>query len=237
MANKPLRWLLGHEGQSAARIKPANNVLVIGLGRFGASLAETLVDIDLEVMAIDVDPELVQTWMPRLSHVREADATNPEVLKQLGASDFDVAVVAIGTDMEASILTTAALSDIGVPVIWAKALSDEHGRILERVGAHHVVYPEKQMGSRVAHAVSGQMVDYFELDAGFVIAEVRPPAGLIGMTLAESSLRQTHNVTVVALKPSGENFSFADGESIIGAEDLVVVAGSVKAVERFAALA
>ncbi|MEZ5228165.1 MAG: TrkA family potassium uptake protein [Acidimicrobiales bacterium] len=164
--SRNLRQILtGQESEPQTLL--ASSVLVIGLGRFGSSLAETLVELGTEVMAIDLDATLVQEWSTRLTHVREADATNPKVLRQLGATEFDVAVVAIGTGIEASILTTAALADVGVKNIWAKAIRDDHGSILERVGANHVIYPEKQMGIRVAHAVSGQVIDYFQLDEGF----------------------------------------------------------------------
>jgi trk system potassium uptake protein TrkA len=209
---------------------------VIGLGRFGSSLAETLVELGTEVMAVDMDGQLVQEWAPRLTHVREADATNPNVLRQLGAAEFDVAVVAIGTSIEASILTTAALAEVGVQNIWAKAIRDDHGRILERVGAHHVVYPEKQMGARVAHAVSGQVIDYFQLDEGFVLAEVRPPGELIGKSLRDAHIREKYGVTIVCVKPEGSGFTYATPETAINEGDILVIAGDVEQTENFAAL-
>ncbi len=234
MPTNPLRWLFSlaepHAGGAA------KNVLVVGLGRFGSALAETLVELGLDVMAIDKDPELVQRWAPHLTDVREADASNAEALRQISAGDFDAAVVAIGTDLEASILATAALADVGISQIWAKALSDEHGRILDRVGANHVVYPEKQMGVRVAHSVSGQMVDYFQLDDNFVIAEVLPHASLIGLSLGEAELRRRHNVNVVSVKRRGGEFQFANAETRIEKGDLLVVAGSVADAQRFANL-
>lgn len=214
----------------------AESVLVVGLGRFGSSLAETLMSLGTEVMAIDRDPLLVQEWAPKLTHVREADGTNPAVLRQLGADQFDVAVVAIGTNIEASVLTTAALSDVGIPLIWAKAVREEHGRILERVGANHVVYPEKQMGQRVAHAVSGQVIDYFQLDEGFVLAEVRPPQELIGKTLRDAHIRERYGVTVVCIKPEGAGFTYAEADTVIQAGDILVTAGNVEQSDRFATL-
>lgn len=214
----------------------ARSVLVIGLGRFGSALAETLVELGTEVMAIDLDPALVQEFSSRLTHVREADATNPKVLRQLGADEFDVAVVAIGTGIEASILTTAALADAGVENIWAKAIRDDHGRILERVGASHVIYPEKQMGIRVAHAVSGQVIDYFQLDEGFVLAEVRPPSSLVGKSLRDAHIREQYGVTIVCVKPAGSGFTYATPETVIEAGDILVIAGEVAETEIFASL-
>ncbi|MEZ5375631.1 MAG: TrkA family potassium uptake protein [Acidimicrobiales bacterium] len=233
--SRNLRQILtGQESEPQTLL--ASSVLVIGLGRFGSSLAETLVELGTEVMAIDLDATLVQEWSTRLTHVREADATNPKVLRQLGATEFDVAVVAIGTGIEASILTTAALADVGVKNIWAKAIRDDHGSILERVGANHVIYPEKQMGIRVAHAVSGQVIDYFQLDEGFVLAEVRPPAELIGLSLRDAHIREKYGVTIVCVKPEGMGFTYATPETEIQAGDILVIAGEVAETEKFAAL-
>ncbi len=221
--------LTGTESRDAAK-----SVLVIGLGRFGTALAVTLVDLGVEVMAIDTDQALVDEWADRISHVRVADATSAHVLDQLGVDSFDAVVVAIGTDVEASVLTTAALVDVGVPNIWAKAITSQHGRILERVGAHHVVFPEQEMGERVAHIVTGQVDDYFQLDAGFVLAEMKAPADLIGRRLADTDLRSRHEVTVVCIKPDGGSYTYATAESVVRAGDHLVIAGSVTAAASFA---
>jgi trk system potassium uptake protein TrkA len=215
----------------------ASSVLVIGLGRFGTSLASTLADMHIEVMAIDSDQQLVNQWADKLTHVRVADGTSAAALAQLGASGFDAAVVAIGTDIEASILSTSALSDLGVSNIWAKAITNEHGRILERVGAHHVVFPEAQMGQRVARVVTGQVLDYFLLDDGFVLAELNAPAALLGKTLAETDIRRRFSVTVVCYKPAGGAFTYATAETVLGPGDLVLVAGTVADTERFSRFA
>ena len=119
----------------------ADSVVVIGLGRFGSAVAESLSHLGHDVLAIDEDAALVQSWGERLAHVVQADTCNAETLRQLGVADFQHAVVGIGTDIEASVLTTLALSELGVPDIWAKAINRNHGRILERTGAHYVVFP------------------------------------------------------------------------------------------------
>lgn len=229
--NKFLSLFLGEDEEIPLQ---AESVLIVGLGRFGSSLAETLVGLGTEVLAIDTDPKLVQEWSPRLNDVREADATNAEAMHQLGAANFDVAVVAIGTEVEASILATAVLSDIGIPNIWAKAVRDDHGRILERVGAHHVVFPEKQMGARVAHAVSGRVVDYFQLDEGFVLAEIRAKMPLAGATLGELRIRSQFGVTVVCIKRPGGRFTYATADTTINEDDLLVIAGTSADAEKFA---
>ena len=140
----------------SAKSRSTGSVLVVGLGRFGAAVAQTLVQDGVEVLVIDEDPRLVDKWADELIHVVQADSTDEDALRQLGVDQFAHAVVAIGTDLEASVLTVLALSEAGVPDIWAKAISAKHGHILERVGAHHVVYPETSMGERVAGLLGGQ---------------------------------------------------------------------------------
>lgn len=209
-------------------------VLVVGLGRFGSALAKELIDLGHEVLGIDGDPKIVQRNSDVLTHVVQADSTDPEVLRQLGAGDFDTAVVGIGTDLEASILTTAALADAGVKHIWAKAITTPHARILERVGADHVVFPEGDMGRRVAHLVTGRMLDWFQLDEHFAMVETEVPADLVGRSLGEIGMRNAFNVTVVAVKPRGGAFTYATADTVMEQGAVVVVAGETKAVERFA---
>jgi trk system potassium uptake protein len=219
------------------RPRPGAEVLVIGLGRFGMALADALVDLGHEVMGIDADAAIVQDASDHLTHAVQADATNKRALEQLGARDFPIAVVGIGGDIEASILTTAALEDLGIGLIWAKAITEAHGRILERVGAHHVVFPEHDMGQRVAHLVTGRMMDYIELDAGFALVETRPPADVCGKTLGEAGIRQRYGVTVVCIKPEGEPFTYATPDTVIREGDVLLVAGENRQAERFANLA
>ncbi len=209
--------------------------LIIGLGRFGGALAETLVGLGHEVLAVDQDARLVQRYAAICTHVVEADSTSEEALRQLGATDFEQAVVAIGSNMEASILTTSILSDFGIATIWAKAITRSHGRILERVGATRVVHPEHDMGERVAHIVSGQMINYIEFEDGFALAETTPPKEYIGKTLEEAQIRKRHGVTVVCVKRRGEDFTYATPETQIGSDDLLIIAGKTRFTEKFAA--
>ena len=211
-------------------------MLVVGLGRFGSALARTLMDLGHEVLGVDADPANVQRNAELLTHVVEADATDEEAMRQLGAGEFGRAVVGIGTDLEASILTTAVLDGLGVPDIWAKAVTVPHGRILERVGAHHVVFPEHDMGRRVAHLVTGRMIEFVQLDEGFALVELRPPSQLVGRSLAEAQVRSRHGVTVVCVKPEGGSFTYATPETVPGPNDVLVVAGETSRVERFAEL-
>ncbi len=214
-----------------------NGILVLGLGRFGGAIAETLVELGHEVLAVDIDQKIVQSYAGRLTHVVEADTTDEEALRQIGADEFDCAVVAIGTDIEASILTTAVLVDLGVETIWAKAITAAHGRILERVGATRVVLPEHEMGERVAHLVVGRALNYIEFEDGFALVETKPPREYVGKTLGEAGIRKAHGVTVVCIKRRDEDFTYATADTVIGADDLLIVAGKTELAERFAARA
>jgi trk system potassium uptake protein len=219
-----------------ARTTAENGVLVVGLGRFGTSLAETLMDLGHDVLGVDTDPGNVQRTTDLLTHVVEADATDEEAMRQLGAGEFGRAVIGIGTDLEASILATSVLAGLEVPDIWAKAITMAHGRILERVGAHHVVYPEHDMGRRVAHLVTGRMLEFVQLDEGFALVKLKPPKQVVGRSLADSQVRSRHGVTVVCIKPAGGSFTYATPETVPGPDDLLVVAGETGKVEGFSQL-
>lgn len=210
-------------------------IVVIGLGRFGSSVARALVEMGHEVLGVDASDDLVQDHIEQLTHVVVADTTNVKVLAQLGIGDFSHAVVGIG-DVEASILTASELVTLGLPNIWAKATTAAHGRILERVGAHHVVYPEGDMGVRVAHLVTGRMLDYIELDDDFALVETTAPSEVIGKSLAEAGLRDRYGVTVVCIKPEGQPFTYATPETVIGVDDVLLVAGETASAEGFADL-
>jgi len=207
-------------------------VLVIGLGRFGSSLADTLDTMDVEVLAVERDPDLVERWSKRLPVV-EADATDPRALEQLGARDFSAAVVGVGTALEASVLITGNLVDVAIPEIWAKATSTEHARILTRIGAHHVVLPESDAGARVAHSVGGKMLDYIEVEDGFTIVKMRPPKETHNFTLEKLDLHGRYGIQVIGVKSPGHDFEYANKETVIRPDDLLVVAGDGELLERF----
>ncbi|HYO31469.1 MAG TPA: TrkA family potassium uptake protein [Nocardioidaceae bacterium] len=209
---------------------------VIGLGRFGTAVAEALIRLGHEVLAVDENGVLVERWADELTHVVQADSTDEQALQQLGIGDFDRAVVAIGTDIEASVLTVLALAEAGVTDIWAKAITRKHGQILERVGAHHVVYPEFSMGERVAHMLTGSMIDFMEFDDGFSIARTLAPRMTWDKTLAQSSPRTHYSVTVVGVKRQGEDFTYARPETMVHRHDQLIVSGPTQKVERFCSL-
>ena len=216
--------------------KGTREFVVIGLGRFGGGLAATLVGMGHEVLGVDADARIVQELSGVLTHVVEADSTSEEALRQLGIPEFSTAVVAIGTDLEASILTTGVLVDLGVKKIVAKAVTEPHGRILTRIGAHKVVFPERDMGIRVGHSLAGSILDYFELDPGFALVESTAPRELVGKTLADAEVRKRYGVTVVCIKPAGGSFTYATPETVVQEGDVLVVAGEKRPAEGFGEL-
>ncbi|MDQ3887010.1 MAG: TrkA family potassium uptake protein [Actinomycetota bacterium] len=217
-----------------ARSAKSFRVVVLGLGRFGESVARELVLRGSEVLGIDSNRTLVQKYSDDLTHVAEADTTDADALQQLDVPSFERAVVGIGTDLEASILTTAVLVDFEIQHIWAKAISRQHGRILERIGAHHVVLPEHDMGERIAHLVTGRMLDYIEFEDDFAMAKTMAPEDSVGMPLSHNALYARHGITVVGIKRPGEDFTPATDDTVLHRGDILIISGRVEEVESFA---
>jgi trk system potassium uptake protein TrkA len=223
-------------GPTRRRSFHAANVAVIGLGRFGSSLALELVKGGHQVLGIDNDDKIVQSLAGELTHVVTANTTDEDTLKELGLADLDCAVVAIGADLEASILTTSLLLQIGVKQLWVKANSTAHGRILEQIGAHHVIFPEYEMGRRVAHMVTGESLDYVQIDEDFVMVKSVCPPSFDGKNLAELKIRSNYKVTVVAVNHGNGVYDPAFPETVLKAGDHLVVAGGKKALDEFVQL-
>jgi len=219
--------------------------LVVGAGTFGSSVALTLSQLGHEVLVLDKDEDKVRQISAKVSRALELDATDETALRSLGIEGTDVAVVSIGQEMEASILVTMTLKEMGVQQVVSKALTEAHGRVLRRVGADRVVFPERQMGIRIANALSSpSIVDLMELAPGYSLAEIQAPRSLCGKSIAESRIRSEHGVTVVAIRkrrpsldPSGESaldedLIMAPGpEVVIQESDRLVVLGKAKQVD------
>lgn len=212
-----------------------NGIAVIGLGRMGGSLARALVRRGIHVLAVDRDPSLVQSLAGDLPHVVTADATDVEVLRELELHRYQRVVVAIGENLEASVLATSLLAQMGVPEIWAKATTAQHGRVLSRMGAHHLVHPEQEAGERLSHLLADNIQDYIELDRGYAFIKTAVPERFAGKTLAEAGLRSRYGVTVVAIKKADADFSYATADTRAEATDTLIIAGPTNAVEAFAA--
>ncbi|MFY1687403.1 potassium channel family protein [Plantactinospora sp. WMMB782] len=209
---------------------------MLGLGRFGGSMALELIRQGWEVIGVDADPTVVQTYADQLTHAAVANTTDEVALRQLGVHEMAHAVVGIGTDLEVGILTTGLLADLGIPNIWAKAVNRQHARILERVGAHHVVLPEHEMGERVAHLVTGHILNFIEFEDDYAIVKTRAPEETFDKTLADAALRSKHGITVVSIKRPGEGFTYATADTVVYTGDILIVAGKTRHVEAFANL-
>lgn len=208
--------------------------VVIGLGRFGTSVAKTLSSAGHDVLAIDMRETAVQVVMNDVTHAVQTDAREEENLKALGVRNFDVAIVAIGDDLQASILITLMLKELGIKYVVAKAQNSLHGKVLEKVGADRVVYPEKEMGARLAHnLVSTNIMDCIELSPDYSIAEIKSPVKFVNKSLGELNLRAVYEISVIAIK-RGDTIIVAPGaDSRIEGNDILVVVSDVKALDRF----
>ncbi|WP_200206094.1 potassium channel family protein [Micromonospora coerulea] len=220
----------------SARKTNDSGIVVIGLGRFGCHLAGSLLQLDHQVLAVDRNPERVQRWSEQLDRVMQADSTEEGALRQLGVADFKRVVVAIGGSVEASVLTVLALTELGIPQIWARATSEKHAKILASVGAHHVIFPEAETGERVAHLIVSKMLDFIEFGDDFAIAKVRVPAAMVGRPLRELAPTERYGVMVVGAKLPGERFRYAGPDTVLERESVLIVEGSIGQVQRFAGL-
>jgi len=175
--------------------------LVVGLGRFGNSITRTLVANGHEVLAVDKDAELVQDIAPFATHALQADCTDEVVLKQLGASNFTHAIIAIGDDLQASILTTLLLKEMNIPIVITKARDEMHGNVLRKVGADKIIYPERDMAVRLANQLSSNsIIDYIELSDEYNIVEMLAPSAMIGLSLQKLNIRARFGCTILAIK-------------------------------------
>lgn len=212
-----------------------DDVLVIGLGRFGGAAALELQRLGHRVLGVESDGALAERYLGKLTRVVQADAADAKIIDTVKARSFSIAVVGIGSSVEASVLASANLVDAGIASIWAKAMSPEHARILERIGVHNVVRPEADSGRRVAHLVNGRLQDYIEFDDGFAIIRMQPPQETVGFTLEQSQLRSKYGVTVVGVKSPGQDFTYAVPETKVLQGDTLIVAGKVELIEKLAA--
>jgi trk system potassium uptake protein len=180
---------------------PKRQFAVIGLGRFGAAMATTLIGLGQDVLGIDTDEERVQELADRVPHLMVVNGSDPRALREAGVADVDVAVISIGANIEASLLIVMAVKEMGVKFIVAKATTDVHGRILERVGVDRVIYPEREAAVRMAHSlVVPNVIDYISLSKDFSIIEIPAPEMFVGQSLRAINLRAQHGLTLIAIK-------------------------------------
>lgn len=209
------------------------HIAVIGLGRFGLAVAETLIEHGHQVIGIDCNAERVRELADRLPHIVQADCTSRAAIDDLGLADVDHAVVAMGGDLEASVMTVMSLVEAGVTDIWAKAMTERHGAILTRLGAQHISYPEADQGRRVAHLIDGQLRDFLLLSDDFAVAAMQVPAAIVGKTLSELKLRADKGITIIGYKRRGEPFRYAEADTVLTDCEEIIISGHSTAVRRF----
>ncbi|NLI13633.1 potassium channel family protein [Pelotomaculum propionicicum] len=199
---------------------------VIGLGRFGTSLALTLTRMGYDVLAVDTNEEKVNNIMEKVTHAVQVDAMDEQALKALGIRNFDVVIVAIGQDIQTNILVTVMLKDLGVKTVVSKAVTELHGKVLERIGADKVVFPERDMGVRVAQAlVSKNIMDQINLSPDYSIIELMAPVEFVGKTLAEGNVRMKHGATVLAIRRGNDVIISPGAKHVVNDGDVLVVVG------------
>ncbi|WP_068773946.1 TrkA family potassium uptake protein [Paenibacillus sp. FJAT-26967] len=207
---------------------------VIGLGRFGSSLSKELTELGHEVLGIDRDEEKVDEMSDILTHSVVADATDEEVLRSLGVRNFDCAIVAIGDNIQASIMAAILLKELGVKTVVAKALTDQHGKVLEKIGVDRIIFPERDMGIRVAHQlVSPNLLDFIELSKNYTIAELVVSKRIAGLTLKELDPRARYGCSIVAINKSEDMIIAPTADDILQENDVMVVIGRKDQIDDF----
>ena len=209
------------------------NYVVIGLGRFGSAIARQLCSLGAEVLALDVRSELVQQVANEVTHAVVGDAQDKEVLRALGVRNFDCAIIAIGDDLAASVLTTMNLKELGVPYIVCKAHDETHRRVLEKLGVDRVVIPEQEYAQRLARTLnSHNVLDYIELSEDFGILDVPAPKSWIGKSLRELNVRAKLGVTIIAVENGGKTNVSPTADYAVGEGDTLVMLGDNVALEK-----
>lgn len=212
----------------------AKQYAVIGLGRFGTSVARTLYELNNDVLAIDIDEEKIQDNLNNVTHAIQADTTDEVALKSLGISNFDVVVIAIGDNIQASILTTILVKDLGIETIVVKAQNQLHAKVLYKIGATKVIFPERDMGARVAHnLVTPNILDYIELSEEYSIVEILASEKMTGRSLGDLNVRAKYGCNIMALKNEDHINVAPSASDLIKDGDVMVVIGHNKDLRRF----
>ncbi|ACJ34262.1 potassium channel family protein [Anoxybacillus flavithermus] len=207
---------------------------VIGLGRFGGSVCRTLSEQGMEVLAIDINEDKVNEYASIASQAVVADSTDENVLKSLGIRNFDHVIVAIGDNIQASILTTLILKELGVEKITVKATNDYHEKVLKKIGADHIVHPERDMGERIANnMISNNVLDYLELSDRHSIVEIVANERLHGHSLLELDIRAKYGINIVAIKRNNDIIVSPLASEVIYEGDILIVIGADRDIDRF----
>lgn len=207
---------------------------VFGLGSFGESVAVTLQELGCEVVVVDNHMERIEDISPYVSYAVQADIEDPEVIRSLGARNLDGVVVAVADDMEASIMATLVSKEIGVPYVLAKAKNELHAKVLKKIGADSIIFPEKEIGQSVArNLVSGEFVDWISLSPDYSITEIQVPEKWIGKSLSEIDVRRTKDVNVVGVRIGDKIQVNIDPKEPLQKDMMLIMIGSNEALENF----
>jgi len=208
-------------------------IAVIGLGRFGSTLVKELAKMRFETLAIDEDEEKINEVTDFVTHALILDSTNINALADAGLNTFDTVVVGIGQNVQASILTTLLLKEIGAKNVIARAINSYHGMILEKIGADKIVYPEQETGIKLAKIIATPMlIDYIEMADGFAIVEINAPENMHGKTLSELQLRTKHGINVVAIKRGAQTSKIPSADDKIEKNDILLISGPIDNISK-----
>lgn len=209
-------------------------IAILGLGRFGRALARTLVEMGHDVMGVDANEAVVEKMAPVLTNCVQADVMDEQTLLSLGVTNFDIVVVGIGnSDMQASIFTTLMLKEMGVEHVVCKVSSNKHARILLKLGADRVVYPERDMGMRFAHSIAqSDVLEFIELSAEYSMMEINAPKYLIGKSLKESDVRSKYNINIVAIKRGKKIMVNPSPDAVLEQGDVLLAIGETQALTK-----
>lgn len=206
---------------------------VIGLGRFGTAVATTLLNLGADVIVLDKTEERAENFRTTPAIAIAGDATNELALREAGIPNCDTVIVAIGKDIQASILITALLKEMGIPLIVVKANDELHGRVLAKIGAHKIIFPERDMGIRTAYSlVTSNILDVLELSKDLSITEIKTPNNIKGKTLKDSKLRERDKINLLAIKRNGKIIVNPEPEEIIQIDDTLIIVGRVGDIQR-----
>lgn len=214
----------------------AKQYLVLGLGRFGTSLAKTLCELGQEVLAVDSDAELVNSVAPYVTQALQLDATNEEALASLGVSNFDAAIVSIGQSMRDSILVCVLLKELGASCLIAKANDDLHAKVLRKIGADRVVFPERDMGARLARSIlTPNVLDLMNLSDDYQIIEIRVPSKWVGNSIIGLNVRRRYGLNILAIHRQERFLVSPAPDMLFAADDTLLVMGKTEDIKRLEA--
>ncbi len=207
---------------------------VIGLGRFGGSICRELSKLGMSVLAIDKNEDIINEYSDIVTHAVVGDSTDEKMLKSVGIRNFDHVIVAIGNDIQASILTTLIIKEMGVKEVTAKALNDYHEKVLWKIGADHVIHPERDMGKRIAHhLVSPNVLDYLELSDEHSIVEISVNKSIAGYTIGGLDIRAKYGINILAIKRDKEIIISPNADEVLHYGDILIAIGADKHINRF----